>query len=817
MWDWLFGIDREKLGDASEWTLGWRHVPEAWVLVLIIAPAVIGAAWWAYRREVTTAGRRIKVVLATFRVAVLAVLLAILFQPYLSVEREIVRETHVVLLFDVSESMSLKDKIRDAETLRKMAVAAGFIPADGKVSMDVAARMEETPRLELLKRVFQNRALNLFVRLGEHHKTEAFAFDSALHPGAAPEQLAIDTTEGGGLTAIGDALQGVEKKLEGRQLAAVIVFTDGRNNAGIDPAGEARHLRLSQPDVPIYTVGVGDPAEPRDIHVADVKAPPVVQAKDPVSFDVRIGHRGFDGETMPLQLVINDQIKAELGIMPGPEQSNPMTATIQWRPDAPGDYVCRLRVPLQPGEIVEDNNEQIHFLKVVDEKIRVLFVDGYPRWEYRYLKNALIRDRSLQAQCLLLSADYQFPQESSPDELPLTEFPQTFEALHKYDVVILGDVDPDALVATGGPTVEDLLKNLERFVEEDGGGVAFSAGTLNYPRGYCNQPVLEKLLPVQLDNDLGRMVDAPMAEPFRMLLTPAGRVHTVMDLTTNPEEKLQLWEGRDPRRDSLPGLYWYLPVRKAKASATVLATHPLQGDRFGRHPILAVQPVGRGRTLFVGTDETWRWRFLRSDKYFGAFWDQVILYLRGGKLLGGKRFDIKTDKPSYGLRDDVRIEVRARDAHHQEITDPTFPVAMESPSGRLFTLDLTAEPKHPGQYQGSYRPDELGPYRAAVGPDSGPEARERAFATFKVQRTNRETEEPGLDLKTLKAVAAATQDGEYLHLGDVGRLPEILRTKSASITPKVKEDDLWDSPLALLLFTLLLTLEWAIRKWARLL
>lgn len=835
--DWLIGVDRATI-EGADWTIEWRNLPPTWVTVLLIVPAIFLFAAILYRRENKTASSKARWLLAYLRMALILLLFFALAEPVLHLEWQNVKESYVVCLLDDSKSMTLVDKMNDAESRKKLAKVTEVARPDEEVlSADQERELAKLRRVDLLNRALANRMFDpkekgkdretAMEKLAERYNLRVYSFsdhlseitgeftrEAAARRKAAGEPPAPNLEATGESTAIGEMLAQNNNDMNGQTVAAIVLFTDGKNTSGQDPVAwverQAEHGGLP----PVYAVGVGNPADPRNIAITGLTAPDVALAKDPVNFEIQVKSKGFEGQNVELILQDKDQIleKKTITLKGGDAEQ---TESLQHKFDRPGDVEVKVLVPPDPGESVETDNVRIHHIKIVDEKIKVLFVDGYPRWEYRYLKNALIRDKSMIVSCYLQSADDDFPQEGSPGTQPMKEFPMDRKELFDFDVILLGDVDftdPDFIP---GDKQQEAMQNVSDFVEEIGGGIAFMAGFRGNPKNYRNTP-LAKLLPVVLeDSGEGVGVDVSQTESFYPHLTEEGKRSPMMKLDPNDQVNENLWEANSP--DALPGLFWFFQVKRAKPGAQVLAEHPTAKNSQGKpFPLVATQPYGRGRTLFVATDETWRWRFIRGDRYFYAFWGEAIRFLRGGKLLGGKRYDVKTDKPIYTLTDRVKIEAIVRDEQYNPVTDEHYPATIETPSGVKVEIEMTLDKEKKGTYRADYTATEVGVYQIWVGPDVIGEEKERAYATFEVKMPTREFEDPLMDRKSLERIAVATH-GTFLPLYDLDQLPDKVNQPSEVMKPESKEKDLWNSPGVFLLFALLITLEWVLRKKFRLL
>jgi hypothetical protein len=344
--------------------------------------------------------------------------------------------------------------------------------------------------------------------------------------------------------------------------------------------------------------------------------------------------------------------------------------------------------------------------------IKVLYVEGNPRFEYRFLKNALLRDPRILAQIWLASADKEFPREHTRSAAPLfsrplAEFPRDLVSLLEYDVLIYGDVDP----ATLG---EGAAARIESFVSEFGGGIVFITGGTQNP-GTLMKSALSKLLPVDLDDA------APAGKgvaPGKYRLTPDGRTSTITqfrEFRGDRDRNLEHWEDRDGKGDGLPGVTWHQAVRKVKPGTTVLVE---AAGAPAPAPLFAQRYSGRGRVFWSATDETWRWRRETGDEpWFYPFWKQTLVWAREGKQGSPRRFRIVVDKDSYRRGDTVTVFANAYDENYDLRTDPELEVSVMDPKGSRIRLVLKKDPRRDGLYEGAYRPSGPGDYSVWVGED----------------------------------------------------------------------------------------------------
>src|SRR5262249_6247741 len=297
----------------------------------------------------------------------------------------------------------------DSDVAQELASTAGLAGSD---------ELKDLTRRDLVMKSFAHD--NLVAKLSETFDVRLYAFDEE-------SRLLKDASdlhaEGQG-TALGEALGHALNEFRWQEGWSSVRVSDGRNNAGQDPLEVAKEAGLDQ--VPIHVVGVGNPAEPKNIAIRDLKAPDVALEKDDVAFELVVNSVGYEGEPSTIILYDHQQgveVARKDFVLLGKGQDQ--RETVYFRPEKDGDYVIRVEVVRKPGELNGDDNVRLHSLRVDPEMIKVLYVEGYPRWEYRYLKNMLIRAEKMKVQCLLLSANPDFIQESSKGVPALSAFPKT--------------------------------------------------------------------------------------------------------------------------------------------------------------------------------------------------------------------------------------------------------------------------------------------------------------------------------------------------------------------------------------------------------
>ncbi|RME36990.1 MAG: hypothetical protein D6788_10440 [Planctomycetota bacterium] len=570
--------------------------------------------------------------------------------------------------------------------------------------------------------------------------------------------------------------------------------------AALDQAKERR--------VPLYTVRVGSPVPPVDIEVEPVRVRETVFLGDLVAVGVPLKSRGLRAPVEVNLRVIDaddERVVASRRVrIGGPHPS--VLSELSFRPERTGRFHYRVEAVPLPDERRRDNNVESAEVRVVEKGLRVLYVEGYPRYEYRYLKNALMREPTIRFSVLLLEADRRFVQEGSD---PIRRFPETPEELNRYDVVLFGDVDP-----RGGWISPAQMNMLLDFVGNRGGGFGLIAGERWMPHRLAGTP-LARLLPVRIDPSFYGRYEGTITRGFRPVMTPEGRDSPLLRFAPDREESLRLFEG-------LPELYWFAQTLGPKPGATVLLEHPSMRTVSGPLPILVTGRYGAGRLFFQATDDTWRWRRHTGEHLHDTYWVRVVRELASpGGVHDGRRLRLRTDRRRYDYGQGVRVmldlldprlvtafpteatvEVRAegeRESAAREGEPPVARFTVSRPAGDVPRLEGTWIPDRPGRYR-------LVPAHPAIRGD----VLSSGAVSIRVERPDLEGQRPEADHDRLARMADAT-GGRVLDLNELEAGLGAVRDRSVRIPDDVIEP-LWDTKLVLMLFTALISVEWVLRK-----
>ncbi len=800
----ILGVDPEALKAGTDWGFRLDSRPEGLVCLLLLI-ASFAFSGWIYKKERHNASIQMRVFLAIIRGMLLVIALLVLFEPVIAVEQAEQRRGVVVVMVDESRSMSIRDRLATPEHVKRLkdALGDGFlmdVEGVGKPAERLSrAELETLSRMDVAKWLLVDQKLNLIPRLRDKGRDKIYRFSDRIFPRRGEEEEVVvpaDVKAEGNVTALGRCVRMAINDLKGIPICAIIVLSDGRSNAGESAASAATYAKTK--GIPVFTVALGNSEEPRDVELSGVEGPEVVSVRDYVNIEAFVSSKGYEGRKVTVTLTEEDEEVAhqDLVLEAGGVRQR---VKLRFKPEKSGEHIYAVKVTHLPDELLEENNSDVMRIRVIEEKIRVLYVEGTPRWEYRYLKNALIRDQAMEAAVILWRDLKGYFREGS---IEIDTFPEAIEELAKFDVVIMGEIPAEAFT-------EDQFEVLKKFVSEHAGGLMMVSGGRYSPFSFVNTPIAD-MLPVVIGSDMPDTGDMALSGGFRLELTDAGKVHDVCKL--NPaggQANMEIWQ-------SLPPLFWCYPVKRAKAAATVLAVHPIeQADNDKKLPVIATHFYGSGRVMFVGADSLWRWRWGTGDRYFYRFYSQAIQYLAQGKLYGGqKRFSLSFDSSEVAVGENVRMRARVLDRDFRAVELESVEVFIDVEGLETRQVELKALPGTPGHFEGEFLPPTQGSYvcRAA-----SPGEAETEVGSFEVRMPRREFADPRMDEVTLKALAeGAAPGGAFLRIDELADLPDRVQSRDEDIFTET-EIVLWDSWRLLLFFTLLITLEWGLRRWCRML
>ena len=786
------GVEPARVGEAIVPSIRFEQPWPQW-LTLVVLFGSIALIAWLYRNEGTVPSAY-KAGLALIRIALVLIAVFMLSEAVLSVERTGL--PYFVVMVDDSASQKVADNYENAKS---KAAAAELVKAAGEPKAEVT-------RWAIAEGLLQQDKAKIFRELQKQNKVRLYTTSTGprlLAEIDKPEQIdpAIELLKkhepNGGQTRLGDSVEQVLTELRGAPPSAILLLTDGQTTEG-EPLGKAAEI-AARKGVPIFPVGLGSVEPPRDIELAELLVDDVVFVDDLIRFQAKLTAKGFDGQEIVVHLKEHpagstdpaaareiDQIRVL-----APNDGQTRRIEIGHRPKRTGDVTYTLEVDRRQNELQADNNRLEKTINIRKEKLKVLLVDSEPRYEYRYLKNYLEREETIDLDVVLLWSD---PEYSEQDRSALPTIPAAKEELFKYDVILLGDTDPSFLSASQ-------MQTLAEFVTEKGGGMLFIAGENFDPIGYKGTP-LELLLPIELaDARNPTAVGNPIAS-FRPELTAEGRSNPIFRFGDDEATSAQIWQ-------NLPDLLWFLEAPRKKPAALVLAEHPTLTGSDGKLPIMVYQYVGAGKAMFNAVDDTWRWRFRVGDRYFGRFWIQTIRFLARTKILGQKQAELTADRRRYQRNQPIQIRVRFP---NPAIAPPTgdLTVEVEKKGQGPRKLTLTRSPGARGLFEGALPPASEGDYEVRLLP---PPVLAGAIptTTFKVDPPAGELEQVRMNAPELIRSAVLT-GGKFYTPETVGTLLQDLPRPQKVPLDTDPPIPLWNTWPVLAVFLCLITAEWLLRK-----
>jgi uncharacterized membrane protein len=619
-------------------------------------------------------------------------------------------------------------------------------------------------------------------------------------------------------------------------LAGVVLFTDGITVPGADgdvvperkDADQSKDPLVAVAEaagtrgVPLFLVGLGDTRGTRDIRLLSLDAPDVVHVKDRIEFKATL--RGFKAMKVPLVLYekgkdgsLIERERKPVHVEPGGRET---TAVIRHEPQEVGEktYVVRLEVP-RPRDPKEMQRADLLELqrKVLVEEVklaRVLYIEGTPRYEYRYIKTLLEREsaedkinKTVDLKVVLLDADDDYARE---DKSALAYLPPNKEELRQYDLIILGDVDPQS------PKIKDRLQDIVDFVRERGGGFLMIAGENYSPHAYKDTP-LEAILPIELGRE-PPAEDRDIETGYRPVLTLDGQGHPIFRFSEDTAEDLRVW-------NKLAEMFWYARGYRTKPAAHVLAVHPEEAalgrrrttdQAGGKHPLVVYELVGGGRSMFFGFDETWRWRFREDEVHFNKFWKNTVDFLSRRRR---DRIELRLNKQTPYTRGEViRVTVRFPESSQSpkdvKVTWRRYPQTAAGPlprAERTETLKLAKAEAWVTDFDGRVGRTREGRYVFEL---TTPESKTGPVPTAEcvVLPPEQELERLSMNEQGMRAAARKSR-GKFFTLADADQLlsslPEGERVQMNSSRPPSL---LWNQPAVFALVLFLLGAEWILRK-----
>jgi hypothetical protein len=713
----------------------------------------LGCAWLTYARVQVQLTRGQRLLLTGLRAATLVLIVFFLLRPVTFAQAAGARDSLVAILVDVSRSMRLADI--------------------------------GTPRIERAREL----ARDLQTQIGADFRTELLTFGESLGR-AEPAQLTADARR----SDLSGALAALADRYRGQRLAGVVVVSDGGDTAAQE-AGTSRRL-----NVPVFTVGVGNSAIGRDREVINLTAGEPLLAESSVDLSVSATSAGFGAQSMELRLTANGRPIETRHVTP-PADGGPIHEVFTVSPSADSATVYAVEIPVEPGELANENNVRRVLVPPQGRRRRILIVEGAPGFEHTFLKRALARDQALEVDSVVRKGqndegrDTFFIQAAASRSGALAAgYPVKRAELFVYDAVIFGNIAGDFFS-------RDQLEMTSGFVATRGGGLLV-LGARSFERAGLLGTALEEVLPLDLTDRraaLARTAGGAVPAQNALALTADGTTHPATRLGVTIDETRKRWA-------QLPPLASVTAAGSPRPGAQVLAVSSGPGGEL--RPLLATQRYGLGRAMVFAGEASWRWRmFLPSaNTTHELVWRQLARWLAAGAAEA-----IELPPTSVALPGTTEaVSVLVRDEEFEPIGNAEVTVRVKDPGGVERSMPAALANPREGRYAASVRFDQAGVYQIAADVRRSSQPLGSVTRSTLVGGSDVELSEPRLNESVLRRIAETT-GGQYVPADQAASVPALLRTSGIG-NPPTEMRDLWHNGYSLLAIVALLACEWMLRR-----
>jgi uncharacterized membrane protein len=754
----LFGHEQAVFTNGR---FGFDVRPNALLLVLIFLLVAV-FVYFIYLRPRIRLSKGTTATLIALRVALLTVMVALLLRPVVVVSSVIPRSSYVAVVVDDSLSMKLPD-----------------VPGG-------ATRLDTIKQTLLNTGTGQTSFLN---RLDQKFKTTLYGFSGGL----SRLKDGNDLFGEGRTSDLSGALEETIKRSSGMPLSAIVLATDGASNVPSDISTTLRELRAR--DIPVFTIGVGDTARPLDAELTRINMPRRVLVGSRVNIETFVGLSGYNNTKVLLGVREDGRaIKTEEFNLRG---NDTQAINLEITPATPGVHRYTVEITPLDGELTVENNKQDALVEVIAGPLRLLHVEGEPRWELGKIRESLaLNEKNVILVSLQRTGENKFYRQGIGNQGELAGgFPKTEEELFSYDGLVLGSVEAGFFTA-------DELRSIEAFVARRGAGLLALGGRLSFDGGKYKGTTIDDLLPVSLTG--GPVDDVNSFAPvYKPLLTAAGQAHPVTRLYEDRAQNQKTW-------NELPPVSVSQALTNVKPGATVLLEARKVDGSGAPVPLLVQQRYGRGQTLALTASDTWRWR-MRMDSKNNAhetFWRQMLRYVVSGTP---RQIEVSTAKDVYSMDDTVNIVADVRDRKFNPVGDAQATARVTKPSGVTVDVPLKFTTLNAANiYTGEFKADELGQHRIELVGQSASLGQLNANANVLVSDLNREYYSAAQNTDLLKRIAGET-GGKYYTPAQMQSLLDDLTYRQTPYSERVTKD-LWDMPVNFMLLVGLLSAEWFLRK-----
>lgn len=794
-------------------TLGWFLV----LLLLLFVGALAVMVFYVLERGSVGWFRRI--ILVGLRCGILFVLFILLLRPMLMFEFVGERPNGLAILIDNSESMKQKDRRLTEPDRARVALALNKIPLDTDFAKGLppfAYDPKDPPRSLLVKNILKHPKLDLLEDLKKFGPLRTYYFGHDVH-GLDDNKEIVEFLQKkydpqASQTALADSIVKVLQSKDGDPPCAIVVVTDGQDNASKYTLQEAAE-ECKRAGVPLHIYGVGS-SEGGQLQIKEAGgASNTLFAEDQVTIPIRWRAQGFKKGSVEITLTLGGvpvgKPKIIDNVLNGEDLRDEISFTVPKDPEKRETQDLVAVIKYHTGGANPEEDKLTRTMRIVESKIKILYIEHSPRWEFKFLQPALTNrfKKRCDVDFILINAAEDVAKK--PPYLP--RFFETREKFleAKYNLIIIGDV---ASVPDDKPT-KGLTRTQQEWIREfvqNRGGLIVMAGRQNMPSSYDDKSPIAELLPIEFKKEHFGLDEAKPTVEYLPTLTDAGLRTDWLSLADTPEENAEVWTKK------LLGFHWNYPVVKLRPAATSLIVNPRAPKLPGEQPmpVLATHLYGKGRVIWLGTDETWRWRWNYQDKYFDRLWGQIIYQGGSPSLLGDgtERTQIALNRSQAVVGTQSTIHVTLLDKDFNPRKDPKVEAEL------VFVDAKNAEDRKPVPITLNLHAGNRGEYSALV-----PHQREGRFElrvknpdvhtfSFRVDLPPKHELEPsGLAERALRD-AAQLSGGRFYREEDLHRLTSNITERKTEFSRR-QDVILWNW-MAIVIFLGFITMEWLIRKFS---
>jgi uncharacterized membrane protein len=721
-----------------------------WLLALAILAAA-GLLFWHVRRNHGMLSGLRPVAIWLLETALVALVLFLLWHPALSIATLRPQQNVVAVLVDDSRSMSLADASGTREAAAQAVLNGGLLKS-----------------------------------LGDRFQVRLYKFGKEPERIQKPEQLSAAAPA----SRIGDTLERVLAESSSLPLGAMVLLSDGADNAGgidLETISAIRRQRI-----PVHTMGFGREHPQRDVEITDAVAPARALPQSKLTALVTFQNYGLSGSKTKLSIRDGAKVLASEEVMLKAEGA-PQTESLVFNCGEAGPKTLEISLDPIPGEENVQNNRVTRLVNVEARKPRILYIEGEPRWEFKFIRRALDDYGNIELVTMLRTTQNKIYRQGTPDPPEPHEledgFPSKAEDLFAYQGLIIGSVEANYFT----PTQQQLIRD---FVDRRGGGLLFMGGRATLSDGGYPASPLADLVPTNLPEGKGTFHRDFTGQE----LTPAGAESVLCRLDEDAARNLERWK-------EMPQMANYQDAGDPKPGATVLLVSTPAGKR--KPPLLVTENYGRGRTVLFATEGSWRWKMWlpHDDKTQPTFWQQILRY-----LVTDTPGQVTSSTPKSVLSDETKVPLRVevRDKQYKPVTNAKVQARFMGPDGVSATVELTPQPLEEGIYSGEWTAEKPGSYVADIIAGREQEEIGRDVVTFRREDGVAENFHTSQNRELLEKLSVET-GGRYYKPGEASKLANEISYSEAGISTR-ETRDLWDMPAIFLLALGILACEWLLRR-----